>query len=140
MKNSTTQNAKAIKKLNGITKYALTGTPIENSLAELWSIFDFVMPGYLFGYKKFKTLYEVPIVKENDERAMNRLKMLIAPFILRRNKKDVLTELPEKTITVLNNQMTDEQEAVYLSYLAQAKQEVADEININGFEKVNLKF
>ena len=73
------------------------------------------MPGYLFKYKKFKTLYEVPIVKENDERAMNRLKMLIAPFILRRNKKDVLTELPEKTITVLNNQMTDEQEAVYLS-------------------------
>ena len=82
MKNSTTQNAKAIKELNGETRYALTGTPIENSLAELWSIFDFVMPGYLFGYKKFKNLYEVPIVKEKDERAMNRLKMLIAPFIL----------------------------------------------------------
>ena len=139
MKNSTTQNAKAIKELKGETRYALTGTPIENSLAELWSIFDFVMPGYLFKYKKFKTLYEVPIVKENDERAMNRLKMLIAPFILRRNKKDVLTELPEKTITVLNNQMTDEQEAVYLSYLAQAKQEVADEIQLNGFEKSQFK-
>ena len=139
MKNSTTQNAKAIKELNGETRYALTGTPIENSLAELWSIFDFVMPGYLFGYKKFKNLYEVPIVKEKDERAMNRLKMLIAPFILRRNKKDVLTELPEKTITVLNNQMTDEQEAVYMSYLAQAKQEVADEIKLNGFEKSQFK-
>ena len=139
MKNSTTQNAKAIKELKGETKYALTGTPIENSLAELWSIFDFVMPGYLFKYKKFKTLYEIPIVKENDERAMNRLKMLIAPFILRRNKKDVLTELPEKTITVLNNQMTDEQEAVYLSYLAQAKQEVAYEIQLNGFEKSQFK-
>ena len=139
MKNSTTQNAKAIKELNGETRFALTGTPIENSLAELWSIFDFVMPGYLFGYKKFKSLYEVPIVKENDERAMNRLKMLIAPFILRRNKKDVLTELPEKTITVLNNQMTDEQEAVYMSYLAQAKQEVADEIKLNGFEKSQFK-
>ena len=139
MKNSTTQNAKAIKELNGETRYALTGTPIENSLAELWSIFDFVMPGYLFGYKKFKTLYEVPIVKEDDERSMNRLKMLIAPFILRRNKKDVLTELPEKTITVLNNQMTDEQEAVYMSYLAQAKQEVADEIKLNGFEKSQFK-
>jgi len=139
MKNSTTQNAKAIKELNGETRFALTGTPIENSLAELWSIFDFVMPGYLFGYKKFKSLYEVPIVKENDERAMNRLKMLIAPFILRRNKKDVLTELPEKTITVLNNQMSDEQEAVYMSYLAQAKQEVADEIKLNGFEKSQFK-
>lgn len=139
MKNSTTQNAKAIKTLNGTTRYALTGTPIENSLAELWSIFDFVMPGYLFRYKKFKSLYEMPIVKENDEKAMARLKMLISPFILRRNKKEVLTELPEKTITVLNNQMNEEQEKVYLSYLAQAKQEVADEININGFEKSQFK-
>ena len=139
MKNSTTQNAKSIKTIRGTTKYALTGTPIENSLAELWSIFDFVMPGYLFGYKKFKTSYEVPIVKDNDEKAMNRLKMLIAPFILRRNKKDVLTELPEKTITVLNNQMTEEQEAVYISYLAQAKEEVASEINMNGFEKSQFK-
>ena len=139
MKNSTTLNAKAIKQLNGTTRFALTGTPIENSLAELWSIFDFVMPGYLFSYKKFKTMYEIPIVKENDENAMKRLKMLIAPFILRRNKKDVLTELPEKTITVLNNQMTDEQEKVYISYLAQAKQEVADEIKINGFEKSQFK-
>ena len=139
MKNSTTQNARAIKELKGTTRFALTGTPIENSLAELWSIFDFVMPGYLFGYKKFKAQYEVPIVKENDEKAMSRLKMLIAPFILRRNKKDVLTELPEKTITVLNNQMTEEQEQVYLSYLSQAKEEVANEININGFEKSQFK-
>ena len=139
MKNSTTQNAKAIKTLNGTTRYALTGTPIENSLAELWSIFDFVMPGYLFSYRNFKSLYEAPIVKENDENAMNRLKMLIAPFILRRNKKDVLTELPEKTITVLDNQMTEEQEAVYISYLAHAKEDVANEIKMNGFEKSQFK-
>ena len=139
MKNSTTQNARAIKSLNGTTRFALTGTPIENSLAELWSIFDFIMPGYLFSYKHFKSLYEVPIVKEKDEKAMNKLKMLIAPFILRRNKKDVLTELPEKTITVLDNQMTEEQEAVYLSYLAHAKEEVAEEINMNGFEKSQFK-
>ena len=139
MKNSTTQNAKTIKKISGITRFALTGTPIENSLAELWSIFDFIMPGYLFGYKKFKSEYEIPIVKENEENTMNRLKMLIAPFILRRNKKDVLTELPEKTITVLNNQMSEEQENVYLAYLAQAKEEVANEVNLNGFEKSQFK-
>ena len=139
MKNSTTQNAKAIKKLDGKTKYALTGTPIENSLAELWSIFDFTMPGYLFSYKKFKAEYELPIVKDNDERSMSRLKMLISPFILRRNKKDVLTELPEKTITVLNNQMNGEQEKIYLSFLANAKEEVANEINANGFEKSQIK-
>ena len=97
------------------TKYALTGTPIENSLAELWSIFDFIMPGYLFSYKKFKTEYETPIVRENDARAMKKLKMLIEPFVLRRTKKQVLTELPEKTITVLNNQMKDEQEKILSS-------------------------
>ena len=63
LKNSNTQNAKAIKLLKAETRYALTGTPIEDSLAELWSIFDFIMPGYLFKYKKFKNLYETPIVK-----------------------------------------------------------------------------
>ena len=139
MKNSSTQNAKAIKELNADSRFALTGTPIENSLAELWSIFDFIMPGYLFSYRKFKEWYESPIVKDKDERAMNKLKMLIAPFILRRNKKDVLTELPEKTITVLNNQMTDEQEKIYMSYLAQIKEDVAAEINMNGFEKSQIK-
>ena len=139
MKNSTTQNAKAIKNLNGESRFALTGTPIENSLAELWSIFDFIMPGYLFSYKKFKELYELPIVRDKDEQAMRKLKMLIAPFILRRNKKDVLTELPEKTITILNNQMTEEQEKIYMSYLSQIKEDVAKEININGFEKSQIK-
>ena len=139
MKNSNTQNAKAIKKLNAETRFALTGTPIENSLAELWSIFDFVMPGYLFSYKKFKSLYETPIVKEQDEQAMKKLKMLIEPFILRRNKTDVLTELPEKTITVVNNQMEQEQELIYLSYLSKIKKEVAEEINMNGFEKSQIK-
>lgn len=139
LKNSTTQNAKSIKELKADTRYALTGTPIENSLSELWSIFDFIMPGYLFSYKKFKAAYETPIVKEEDSRAMEKLKMLIQPFILRRTKKEVLTELPDKTITVLNNQMQDEQEAIYMSYLAQIKEEVANEINMKGFEKSQIK-
>ena len=139
LKNSNTQNAKAVKQIKAQTKYALTGTPIENSLAELWSIFDFIMPGYLFRYKKFKNTYEGPIVKENDEIAMKKLKMLIEPFVLRRTKKEVLTELPEKTITILNNEMNDEQKNIYLSYLAQAKEEVAEEININGIERSQIK-
>ncbi len=139
LKNSNTQNAKAVKQIQAQSRFALTGTPIENSLAELWSIFDFIMPGYLFGYKNFKTNYEGPIVKDNDEQAMKKLKMLIEPFVLRRTKKEVLTELPEKTITVLNNEMDDEQQRIYLSYLAQAKEEVADEINMNGFERSQIK-
>ena len=139
LKNSNTQNAKAVKEIIADTKYALTGTPIENSLAELWSIFDYIMPGYLFGYKKFKTEYEMPIVKENNQNAMKKLKMLIEPFVLRRTKKEVLTELPEKTITVLNNQMKDEQEKIYLNYLAQAKQDLAETINLRGFEKSHIQ-
>ena len=139
LKNSNTQNAKVVKEIKADTRYALTGTPIENSLAELWSIFDYIMPGYLFQYKKFKTLFETPIVKENDTRAMKKLRMLIEPFVLRRTKKEVLTELPEKTVTVLNNQMKDEQEKIYLNYLAQVKQEVAEKIKLDGFNKSHMQ-
>ncbi len=139
LKNSNTKNAKAIKQIKAETRYALTGTPIENSLAELWSIFDFIMPGYLFTYRKFKNMYETPIVKDNDEVAMKKLKMLIEPFVLRRNKKEVLTELPEKTVTVLNNEMNEEQKNLYLTYLARAKQEIAEKIEINGFENSQMQ-
>ena len=139
LKNSNTKNAKAIKQIKADTRYALTGTPIENSLAELWSIFDFIMPGYLFTYRKFKNLYETPIVKENDEKAMQKLKMLIEPFILRRNKKEVLTELPEKTVTVMNNEMNEEQRNLYLNYLARAKQELAEQIKLNGYENTHMQ-
>ncbi len=139
IKNNNTQNAKAIKKINAETRYALTGTPIENSLSELWSIFDYIMPGYLFSYKKFKENYEIPIVKDEDSQSMKKLKMLIEPFILRRVKSEVLTELPDKTITILNNEMQEEQQKIYLSYLQNAKQEAMNEINANGFEKSQIK-
>lgn len=134
LKNSNTQNAKAVKQIKSETRYALTGTPIENSLAELWSIFDFIMPGYLFGYRKFKNTYETPIVKGEDEAAMSKLKMLIEPFVLRRNKKQVLKELPEKTVTVLDNEMGEEQRNIYLNYLIRAKQEISEQIDLNGYE------
>ena len=139
LKNSNTQNAKSIKQINADTRYALTGTPIENSLSELWSIFDFIMPGYLFNYRKFKNIYETPIVKENDEKAIMKLKMLIEPFVLRRNKKEVLTELPDKTVTVLNNEMGEEQRNLYLNYLAQAKQELAEQIDLNGYQNSHMQ-
>jgi hypothetical protein len=71
IKNANTQNSKAIKAIEAQTRYALTGTPIENSLAELWSIFDYIMPGYLFSYRKFKQNYETPIIKDNDELKKN---------------------------------------------------------------------
>lgn len=139
LKNSNTQNAKSMKQIRADTKYALTGTPIENSLAELWSIFDFIMPGYLFTYRKFKNMYETPIVKDGDEKALEKLKMLIEPFILRRNKKEVLTELPDKTVTVLNNEMGEEQRNIYLSYLLSAKQEITEQIELNGYENTHMQ-
>ena len=133
IKNASTQNATSLKSLKGETKFALTGTPIENSIAELWSIFDFIMPGYLYNYNKFKKKFEEPILKYEDKETLARLKKLISPFVLRRVKKDVLTELPEKNITIMKNEMEEEQEKIYLSYLAQTRKEVAEELNRKQF-------
>lgn len=139
IKNSNTQNAKAIKEIKAQTKYALTGTPIENSLSELWSIFDYIMPGYLFTYRKFKENFETPIIRENDITRLEKLKMLIEPFILRRTKKEVLKELPDKTITVLNNVMEEEQAKIYRTYLAMARHEIEEEIKQKGFGNSQIK-
>lgn len=139
IKNNNTRNAKAIKAMKADTRFALTGTPIENSLSELWSIFDFIMPGYLFSYKKFKELYETAIVRGEDDYTTDKLKKLISPFILRRIKGEVLKELPDKTISILNSRMAEEQRNIYLSYLAQAKKDVQEEIRENGIEKSQIK-
>ena len=139
LKNSNTQNAKAIKEIKADTRYALTGTPIENSLAELWSIFDFIMPGYLYDYKKFKNMYEAPIVRDEDNKTLDKLRTLIEPFVLRRTKKEVLTELPEKEVTVLESEMQEEQQEIYLSYLSNVKEDVANLIQENGYGKSQMK-
>ena len=139
IKNALTQNAQALKNLKGEIKFALTGTPIENSISELWSILDFIMPGYLYNYNKFRNKFEEPILKYKDKEALERLKRLISPLILRRVKKDVLTELPEKNITVMKNKMEKEQEKIYLSYLAQTKKEIREELKNSNFQKNKLK-
>ena len=139
IKNNNTKNAKALKDLKSEVRFALTGTPIENSLAELWSIFDFIMPGYLYTYKKFKDEFETLIIKENDKIVMNKLQRLVAPFVLRRIKKDVLKELPDKTEQIMYSKMDDEQQKLYNSYLALAKVKMRQEIESNGFEKSKFK-
>ncbi len=96
IKNHTTAAAKAVKVIKSRIRYALTGTPIENRLSELWSIFDYLMPGFLYGYEVFRRELEIPIVKNQDEAAMARLQKMVGPFILRRLKEDVLKDLPEK--------------------------------------------
>ncbi|MDE5583932.1 MAG: SNF2 helicase associated domain-containing protein [Ruminococcus sp.] len=121
IKNHTTQMSKAVKGINADIKFALTGTPVENSLAELWSIFDFIMQGYLFSYNYFKKNYESPIVLKKDEKQVKALQKIVSPFILRRLKKDVLNELPDKTETVLRAEMNDEQSKVYSANVAEMK-------------------
>ena len=96
IKNHTTAASKAVKVIRSRMRYALTGTPIENRLSELWSIFDYLMPGFLYGYDTFRRELELPIVKNKEEEAMARLQKLTGPFILRRLKENVLKELPDK--------------------------------------------
>lgn len=129
IKNQNTQNAKAVKAIKSIQRFALTGTPIENRLSEIWSIFNFLMPGYLYSYGQFKNRFETPIVKQNDERALSNLTKLMKPFILRRLKKDVLTELPDKTETVVYADMDAEQRKLYLANLALAKKEAQQQLS-----------
>ncbi len=128
IKNHNTQNAKAVKAISSKTRFALTGTPIENSLAELWSIFDFLMPGYLFKYNRFRRMFEQPIVKEGDKATLSELKKLTTPFILRRLKRDVLKELPEKTETVLYTNLNQEQHTLYTANLATMYQELSTQL------------
>lgn len=113
IKNASTQAAKAVKTIACNCRFALTGTPIENRLSELWSIFEFLMPGYLFSYKRFKEELEGPIAESKDEDARLRLSRLVRPFILRRLKKDVLKELPDKVEEVIYARMEGEQNSLY---------------------------
>ena len=129
IKNHNTQTARAVKGIRSQLRFALTGTPVENSLAELWSIFDFIMPGYLFGYSRFKNNFETPIVSGKDEQAVRALQKTVSPFILRRLKADVLKELPEKTETVLTSRMEGEQSKVYSANVVTVKQSLGQ-----GFE------
>lgn len=115
VKNASTQAAKAVKAVSSSCRFALTGTPIENRLGELWSIFEFLMPGYLFGYKQFRDELEIPIAESKDESARIRLSRFVRPFILRRLKKDVLKELPDKVEEVVYARMEGEQNSLYLA-------------------------
>jgi SNF2 family DNA or RNA helicase len=139
IKNPASINASSVKELKAKGYFALTGTPIENSLTELWSIFDFIMPGYLLTHNKFSKLYETPIIKNNDKIALEELNRHIKPFILRRLKKDVIKELPPKIEHKLVVDMTEEQKKLYAAYLSSAKNEIDEEIRDKGFGKSKIK-
>lgn len=139
IKNHGSLNAKSVKNINAKQYFALTGTPMENSLSELWSIFDYLMPGYLLSYGKFSMKYEKPITKDEDIGKLKDLNHHIKPFILRRLKKEVLKELPDKIEQRILVDMTKEQKKLYLAYLQAIKGELMDEIGIVGYNKSHIK-
>ena len=124
IKNHTTQKYKAVCKVRSRVRFALTGTPVENRLGELWSIFSFLMPGYLPPYKSFCSRFEKPIVQEEDQTAVRRLNQLTGPFILRRMKADVLKELPPKTENVYRIELEEEQRKLYLAAVVDAREKL----------------
>ena len=135
IKNRDTKNAKAAKMLDADRRLVLTGTPIENSVADVWSIFDFLMPGYLGDYESFKTGYEDPIRDRNDEDALAKLRRKLNPFILRRIKKSVAKDLPDKIVKVSYCPMSDEAQREYSAALASARRSAGDLVRAKGFAK-----
>ena len=138
IKNATSQTAQAVKQLNSQHKLALSGTPIENKLEELWSVFDFLMPGFLFSMADFNSRYVNPIMERQDKIVEKRLKLQIYPFILRRMKRDVAKDLPDKVENIAYCELTDEQKDFYLQVLDSTKEELFKSIEQNGLEKSRL--
>ena len=124
IKNHTTQKYKAVCGVNSKVRFALTGTPVENRLGELWSIFSFLMPGYLPPYRTFCARFEKPIVQENDKDALRRLNQLTGPFILRRMKSEVLKELPPKTENIHRIELDTDQRKLYLAAVVDAREKL----------------
>lgn len=127
IKNYATKTSRAMREVKASRRFALSGTPIENSIDELWAIFQVILPGLLPNQKTFRHLpYE-------------RIAMITKPFILRRLKEDVLTELPEKIETVHTSELTKDQKELYVGYLRQLQQETAQSIKASGFQKNRMK-
>jgi superfamily II DNA or RNA helicase len=138
IKNRATQNAQAVKALRSKHRLVLTGTPLENSVLDLWSIFDFLMPGYLGNAKDFKERYEVPITREKNVEAQARLARRLKPFILRRLKRDVAKDLPAKIEQVTFCELNDEQRALYQQVMEFSRKEVLEAVSAQGLAKSKL--
>lgn len=137
IKNKNTRNAKSVKMLKGSHRLILTGTPIENSLNEIWSLFDFLMPGFLSSFDRFLEKY-VKTIGEKHAENMVHLKKKVSPFILRRMKKDVLKDLPPISEITNYCKLSDVQLELYQSYAKSAKKELCKLVEKEGFEKVQI--
>lgn len=138
IKNHSTAASKSVKLIHSKYRFALTGTPIENRLSELWSIFDYLMPNFLYGYETFRKDIEIPIVKRNDEEASRKLRRIVSPFILRRLKTDVLKDLPDKMEKTLYSKFEPEQQNIYDAQVLKIQQTLNNE-NEEEFQKNKLQ-
>lgn len=141
IKNRSTQNAIATKRLRAQHRLVLTGTPIENSVSDLWSIMDFLMPGYLGSHETFKASYEQPIARgdRDGEFAQARLRRKLHPFLLRRLKRDVATDLPPKIEKVAICTLTPDQQTVYKELLEASRRKVFDMVMKQGFQRSRME-
>ena len=137
IKNRDTKSAKAAKMLDARRRLVLTGTPVENSVADVWSIFDFLTPGYLGEYDAFRVAFEDPIREGGDgaDEVLSRLRRKLHPFILRRLKKSVAKDLPDKIVKVSYCPMSDDAQREYSTALAATRAQAGGAIRAKGFAK-----
>ncbi|HXI70473.1 MAG TPA: SNF2-related protein [Verrucomicrobiae bacterium] len=138
IKNRQTQNAQAVKAVRAKHRIVLTGTPLENSVLDLWSIFDFLMPGYLGTAKDFRERYELPIAKEKNVEAQQRLARRLRPFMLRRLKKEVAADLPAKIEQISYCELTPDQRGVYQQVIEASRKEVLEAVGAQGIAKSRM--
>jgi superfamily II DNA or RNA helicase len=138
IKNRQTQNAQAVKAVRAQHRLVLTGTPLENSVLDLWSIFDFLMPGYLGTAQDFRERYELPIAKEKNVEVQARLARRLRPFLLRRLKKDVAADLPAKLEQVSFCELTPDQRSVYQQVIEASRKEVLEAVGAQGIAKSRM--
>ncbi len=138
IKNRQTQNAQAVKAVRSTHRLVLTGTPLENSVLDLWSIFDFLMPGYLGAAKDFRERYELPIIKAKSVEAQQRLARRLRPFLLRRLKQEVASDLPAKLEQVAFCELTSDQRQVYQQVIEASRKEVLEAVGAQGLAKSRM--
>lgn len=127
IKNANTKRTQAAYQLQGDFRLVTTGTPIENHLGELWSLFRFLNPGLLFSQQKFSERFQTPIERDQDDKSRHALKKLVQPFMLRRTKNQVLQELPPRTEITLSVSLSDAEMALYEALRQQALERLSEE-------------
>ncbi len=141
IKNRSTQNAVSAKKLKAHHRVVLTGTPMENSVADLWSIMDFLMPGYLGSHDNFRQRYELPVSQggPDGETAQKKLRRKLHPFLLRRLKRDVAKDLPPRIDRVAQCELSGDQQMVYRELLSDSRRRISDMVSKNGFQRSRME-